>query len=87
VDELRAALARPDLSRAAAQIIGMREVAALDRGEIDAAALRERLIVRTRRLARAQDTWIRKTPGVTALDLGEGAADAAVGRVLDLLVD
>ncbi len=85
VDELRAALARPDLSRAPAQIIGMREVAALDAGELDEPGLRERLIVRTRRLARAQDTWIRKTPGVTPVDLGDRPARDGLEEVLALV--
>lgn len=81
VDELRAALAREDLSRAAAQIIGMREVAALERGELAEDALRERLVVRTRRLARAQATWLRKTPGVVPVDLGDAPALDRLGEV------
>jgi len=82
VHELTRASSHPGLSRAAAQIIGMREVAALGRGEIDAADLRERLVVRTRRLARGQDTWIRKTPGIIAVDLGDDPPGAHVGTVL-----
>lgn len=83
VAELRAARARPDLSRAAAQIIGMREVGRLDAREITEDELRELLIVRTRRLARSQDTWIRKTPGIHAVEMGDDPPEAHVGAVLD----
>lgn len=82
VDELTRALAYPGLSRAAVQIIGMREVEALNRGDITADELRERLVVRTRRLARAQDTWIRKTPGIIPVDLGTDPPENHVETVL-----
>ncbi len=85
VDELRAASARPDLSRTAAQIIGMREVTALVRGEITHGELRERLVVRTRRLARSQETWIRKTPGIVPVGLGTDPPERHVETVLGLL--
>jgi tRNA dimethylallyltransferase len=81
VAEIEAAVAEPGLSREAAQIIGVREVLALDRGELAGAELAERLTARTRRLARAQLTWLRKTPAAELVDLGEGAAEDAVPHV------
>lgn len=84
VAELRAALAHPGVSREALQVIGAREVAALDAGVLDEADLPERLAARTRRLARKQLTWLRKTPGVVALDAGEAPAEAALPRLLAL---
>jgi tRNA dimethylallyltransferase len=81
VAEIEAALAEPGLSREAAQIIGVREVLALRRGELAATELAERLAARTRRLARAQLTWLRKTPAAELVDLGEGAAEDAVPRL------
>ena len=82
MEELAAAASRTDLSRAAAQIIGMREVALHLAGDLSAEGLRERLIIRTRRLARAQDTWIRKTPGIVTVDLGDDEPEDHVPAVL-----
>jgi tRNA dimethylallyltransferase len=83
--EIEAALDHPaGLSREAAQVIGVREVLALRRGEIEADALAPLLAARTRRLARKQLTWLRKTPDVVPLDLGEAPPDAAVSRLLEL---
>lgn len=84
VAELRAALAAPGVSREALQVIGAREVAALDAGELEAGALPERLAARTRRLARKQLTWLRKTPGVVALDIDREPAESALPRLLYL---
>lgn len=82
--EIEAAIDAPEgLSREAAQIIGVKEVLAMRAGELDRADLATRLATRTRRLARAQLTWLRKTPGITeiavdGLATGE-VADAVVG--------
>ncbi len=84
VAELEAALERDDLAREPAQIIGMREVAAMRAGELDRADLPERLAARTRRLARKQLTWLRKTPGLVPVDLGTGDPEDAVARIVDL---
>jgi tRNA dimethylallyltransferase len=80
VTELEAALDTDGLAREPGQIIGMREVSALRAGELDPAELPARLAARTRRLARKQLTWLRKTPGLAVVDLGTG--DAAVGADL-----
>ena len=71
VAELEAALDTPGVSREALQVIGAREVLALRAGDLDPADLPERLAARTRRLARKQLTWLRKTPGIVPLDLGD----------------
>lgn len=72
IREIEAALDTPGMSRTAAQIIGVREVRALRAGEIDITEMPELLAARTRKLARAQMTWLRKTPSVHLLDLGTG---------------
>ncbi len=84
VAELRAALAHPGVSREALQVIGAREVAALEAGELEAEDLAERLAARTRRLARKQLTWLRKTPGVVALEADAAPAESALPRLLSL---
>jgi tRNA dimethylallyltransferase len=87
VAEIEAALETPGLSREAAQVIGVREVRALRAGDLDASELPERLAARTRRLARKQLTWLRKTPGAVTLDLGDAPAEEALPRLLALWRD
>jgi tRNA dimethylallyltransferase len=84
VAELERALDTPGVSREALQVIGAREVAAMRAGQLDPAELPARLAARTRRLARRQLTWLRKTPGVVALDLGDAPAEDALPRLLAL---
>lgn len=84
VAEIAAALDTPGFSRAAAQIIGVREVLALHAGEIDVSDLPDLLSARTRKLARAQLTWLRKTPSVDELDLGTAPAVEGLPRLLAL---
>ena len=81
VAEIETALDTPDFSRAAAQIIGVREVLALRIGQIESTALPELLAARTRKLARAQLTWLRKTPAVHEIDLGTAPAVNALERL------
>jgi tRNA A37 N6-isopentenylltransferase MiaA len=82
--ELERALAHPDLARAPTQVIGMREVAAIRAGEMAADGLEEALNVRTRRLARMQETWMRRMAPDVVLDLGDhpaaGFADDVVAH-------
>ena len=84
--ELEAALATPGASRSALQIIGVREVLAIRAGTLDPVLLADALAARTRRLARAQLTWLRKTPDATELDLGERPTGEAVAQLLSLWV-
>ncbi len=65
-------------------MIGAREVAAVRAGALSPAELPERLAARTRRLARKQLTWLRKTPGVVTLELGDGPAEGALPLLLGL---
>lgn len=84
VAELERALDTPGVSREALQVIGAREVAEMRAGGLTPADLRDRLAARTRRLARKQLTWLRKTPGMVALDLGDAPAVDALPRLLAL---
>ncbi len=84
VAEIGAALDTPGISRTATQIIGAREVAALRAGQVEPEALPELLAARTRKLARSQLTWLRKTPAAAILDLGEAPATDALPRLLAL---
>lgn len=83
VEEVRRALAHRGARREPLQIIGAREVAALDRGEMREEDLPERLAARTRRLARRQLSWLRHMPEAVTLDLGDEPAEAALPRLLD----
>jgi tRNA dimethylallyltransferase len=84
VAELEAALDTHGVSREALQVIGAREVAALRAAALPAAELPERLAARTRRLARRQLAWLRKTPGAVPLDLGDAPAEEALPALLAL---
>ena len=82
VAEIRALRERGDRHRAVDQIIGVREVAALDSGEIGTEDLPGALAQRTRRLARKQRTWLRKLPGLVELDLAEAPAAESLDALL-----
>ena len=62
VDEVRRALEAP-VSHTAEQALGLREIVTLEDDE----AL-ERIVVRTRRYAAYQRKWMRRIPGIVALD-------------------
>jgi tRNA dimethylallyltransferase len=61
-DEARAALARP-LSRSARKVMGL-----VDFAELPPDEAREALVANNRRLARYQRKWMRRIPGLIALD-------------------
>lgn len=82
--EIEAALDTPGFSRTAAQIIGVREVTALRAGHVAIGDLPDLLTARTRKLARAQLGWLRKTPSAVELDLGSEVAEDALPRLLAL---
>lgn len=84
VGELRAAIATPGVARGPGQVIGFREVVAIDRGEMDQAALPDALAARTRRLARMQRTWMRRIEPHEVIDLGDAPAETAVARIAAL---
>lgn len=87
VAEIERALATPGFSRTARQIIGVAEVAAVRDGRARRDDLPPILAARTRRLARAQLAWLRKTPGVRLLDLGDAPAGVALPRLLAMWRD
>ena len=82
VGELEDALDRDDLARGPGQVIGMREVAAIRAGTMPAEALEEALNVRTRRLARMQETWMRRMAPDVMIDLGDAPAAGFAGDVV-----
>ena len=71
------------LSCTARQAIGYAEMLAVERGDMTLAEARERMIVRTRQLAKKQRTWFRRQARVCWIDIdGEEkiAEIAARGR-------
>jgi tRNA dimethylallyltransferase len=78
VEEVRAARAAGPFSLTAERIHGLQDVTALLEGRIDRAEAERRLIVRTRRYAKRQRTWMRRLPGLRVVDADrEPAAVAA----------
>jgi tRNA dimethylallyltransferase len=78
VEEVRAARAAGPFSLTAERIHGLQDVTALLDGRIDRAEAERRLIVRTRRYAKRQRTWMRRLPGLRVVDADrESAAVAA----------
>jgi len=84
VQELETALDTPNVSREAMQIIGAKEVAALRAGDLPLPELEARLGARTRRLARKQLTWLKKSRVDLEIDLGNAPATDALPQVLDV---
>lgn len=84
VREIESAIARPDLSRAAAQVIGVREVRALHDGTLTRDGLADALAARTRRLARRQLAWLRRLPVAATIDLGVRAPESGLPELLRL---
>ena len=77
VDEARAA-AYGSISRTAARTLGLEELATLPQDEAF-----ERIVLRTRRYAAYQRKWMRRTPGLVALDATR-PAEEVVDEILDL---
>ena len=71
VEEARAALARP-LSRSAKKVMGL-----VDFAELPPDEAREALVTNNRRLAKYQRKWMRRIPGLIALDGNRPASEIA----------
>ncbi len=82
VAELQRALQTPGLARAPQQVIGMREVAAMRVGALGRDGLPDALCMRTRRLARKQDTWLRRMAPDVLLDLADAPAVDTLPQLL-----
>ena len=67
---------------ASSPVFATNQCAAMRSGEMDPSALEEALNIRTRRLARMQDTWMRKMAPDVMIDLGDGPATDGVARVV-----
>ena len=77
VKEVEAALSAP-ISRTAEKALGLREIASLA-----PAAARERIIVRTRQYAAYQRKWMRRIPGLVAIDAARPATEV-VDAILEV---
>ncbi|MHC4923714.1 MAG: tRNA dimethylallyltransferase, partial [Planctomycetota bacterium] len=90
VEEVRRLVESPKgLGRTASQAIGYREIAAWIRGEFpDLESALEKTRTRTNRLARMQETWLRRFPGVRFLDVTKDeATNSIANRAHELFVD
>jgi len=72
LDETRQLMTLSPLSRTARQAIGYKEAIAVLDGEMDWVTARERICVRTRRLAKSQMTWFRNQEQVDWVDVEDG---------------
>jgi tRNA dimethylallyltransferase len=77
VEEVRAARAHGWFSATAERIHGLQDVTDLLEGRIDRAEAERRLVVRTRRYAKRQRTWMRRLPGLRLVDANRDAATVA----------
>ena len=85
VDEVAGVLQEgPPLSATAARIMGLAEITAHLRGEIDRDECERRIVTRTRRYARRQEAWARRLPGRVVLTGADGVEQNAA-RVLETL--
>jgi len=64
--------------------LGYRELLAHLRGETSMAEARERIVLKTRQLAKRQETWFRLTPGVHWIEL---TSEEDLGRAPDVIQD
>ncbi len=69
-----------DLSRTASQAVGYREVFALIDGEMDEAAAKERVTIRTRRFTKRQRTWFR---GLSECRMVDRASDDDLATIVE----
>ncbi|HEX5249404.1 MAG TPA: tRNA (adenosine(37)-N6)-dimethylallyltransferase MiaA [Gaiellales bacterium] len=77
VEEVRAARAAGPFSLTAERIHGLQDVTDLLEGRIDRAEAERRLVVRTRRYAKRQRTWMRRSPGLRLVNADREAAAVA----------
>ena len=81
VDEVSGLLKKwSDLSRTASQAVGYREVIEHLRGERDLATTMEKVLTRTRRFARHQETWFRGLEECQIIDLEENYEPESVAQ-------
>jgi tRNA A37 N6-isopentenylltransferase MiaA len=76
-DEVRAVVQSP-VSATAGKALGLHELATLPVAEAE-----ERIVVRTRRYAAYQRKWMRRIPGLVAIDAHRPAAEV-VNAILDV---
>ena len=81
VEEVRAARAAGPFSLTAERIHGLQDVTDLLEGRIDRAEAERRLVVRTRRYAKRQRTWMRRLPGLRPVEADR--APAAVAAAIE----
>lgn len=84
VEEVRAARAAGPFSHTAERIHGLQDVSDLIAGRIDRAEAERRLMVRTRRYAKRQRTWLRRLPDLMLVAAGDDPS-AVAERIAGML--
>ena len=84
VEEVRAARAAWPFSQTAERIHGLQDVSDLIAGRIDPDEAERRIMVRTRRYAKRQRTWMRRLPGLVTVAGGDDPT-AVADRVAEAL--
>jgi tRNA dimethylallyltransferase len=70
-----------ELGPTASQVLGLREIRAHLRGEIDRAECLTAIVQATRQYAKRQMTWFRREPALEMIDISSAAAEELVNRV------
>ena len=83
VEEVRALLDKQDETAVGFRTLGYPHVLSHLKGTISLEALREKVIIDTRRLARHQEVWFRKTRDAVLLPVGEAQNSATLQHALE----
>jgi tRNA dimethylallyltransferase len=87
IDEVEALLRTVDADQPGFATLGYPHVVAHLRGALTRDEMRQRIIVDTRRLARHQEVWFRKTTNAVTLPVGDAANVASLRRRLEACPD
>jgi len=83
VDEVRGLLEKwSELSRTASQAVGYCEIIAHINGQMELEQTMERVLIRTRRFARHQETWFRNTEECRIIDIAENDTPKSIVAML-----
>jgi tRNA dimethylallyltransferase len=87
IDEVEALLRTADADQPGFATLGYPHVVAHLRGALTRDEMRQKIIVDTRRLARHQEVWFRKTPNAVTLPVGDATNVASLRRRLEACPD